>query len=67
MGLEYFKRSGCEVVGLEVGLGGELDSTNIVTPLVSVITSIGLDHRESLGSNVYDIASKKIERIKKGD
>ena len=35
-----------------------MDSTNIVDPLVSIITSIGLDHRETLGNNVYDIASK---------
>lgn len=45
----YFKERKCDYVALEVGLGGNNDTTNIVYPEVSVITSIGLDHMELLG------------------
>jgi dihydrofolate synthase/folylpolyglutamate synthase len=57
MAFEYYKQKKADVVSLEVGMGGRLDATNIVDPLVSIIVSIGLDHKESLGETVYDIAS----------
>lgn len=51
---------------LEVGLGGRLDATNVVTPIVSVITSISLDHTEILGTTILEIASEKAGIIKPG-
>ena len=48
-----------EVVVLEVGLGGRLDATNVITPTLSVITSIGLDHCKILGDTVAEIAVEK--------
>ncbi len=66
MALRYFKECGVEIVVLETGMGGRLDSTNIVHPLVSVITNISLDHQEFLGSNVEMIASEKAGIIKPG-
>jgi len=58
MALEYYKQQKADIVSLEVGMGGRLDATNIVDPLISIIVSIGLDHRDSLGDNIYDIASR---------
>lgn len=64
---EYFKRENCDVVVLEVGLGGRLDSTNVIkAPLCSVITKIGLDHTDILGETIKDIAREKGGIIKKG-
>lgn len=57
MAFSYFKQEKADIVSLEVGLGGRLDATNVVDPLVSIIVSIGLDHMSSLGETVYDIAS----------
>ena len=63
----YFAWQKCDVVVLEVGMGGELDSTNVIeTPLVSVITNIGLDHTEVLGDTLEKIASAKAGIIKGG-
>ena len=63
----YFAWQKCDVVVLEVGMGGELDSTNVIeTPLVSVITNIGLDHTEILGDTLEKIASAKAGIIKGG-
>lgn len=63
--MEYFLRSGCEIVVLEVGLGGELDSTNVIeTPEAAVITNIGLDHTELLGDTLEKIAGAKAGIIK---
>ena len=57
---EYFYRSGCDIVVLEVGMGGALDSTNVIqTPEVAVITNIGLDHTEYLGDTIEKIAETK--------
>lgn len=57
---EYFKRMKCDIVVLEVGMGGALDSTNVIeTPEVAVITNIGLDHTEVLGDTVEKIAETK--------
>ena len=64
---QYFAWQKCDVVVLEVGMGGELDSTNVIeTPLVSVITNIGLDHTEILGDTLEKIASAKSGIIKGG-
>ncbi|MGM0841854.1 MAG: bifunctional folylpolyglutamate synthase/dihydrofolate synthase [Bacillota bacterium] len=54
-----------DLVLYEVGLGGRLDSTNVITPMVSVITSIGLDHMQFLGSRLEDIAFEKAGIIKR--
>jgi dihydrofolate synthase/folylpolyglutamate synthase len=56
----------CEAVALEVGLGGRLDATNIVQPIASLITSIGLDHVHILGSTYREIATEKAGIIKPG-
>ena len=64
---EYFHRSGCDIVVLEVGMGGRLDSTNIIkTPVLSVITEISLDHTAVLGPTVEAIAGEKAGIIKDG-
>ena len=57
---EYFRRQKCDIVVLEVGMGGEMDATNVIeTPEVAVITNIGLDHTEVLGDTVEKIAQTK--------
>ena len=64
---EYFRRQKCDVVVLEAGLGGRLDSTNIIdTPILSVITGIALDHTAILGDTVEKIAAEKAGIIKHG-
>lgn len=60
----YFGEGHADVVVIEVGLGGLLDSTNVVTPIVSVITTIGLDHMQILGESLVEIASQKAGIIK---
>ena len=62
----YYKASECEVIVLEVGLGGRTDSTNVITPLVSVITSIQLDHCKILGDTLQLIAREKSGIMKPG-
>lgn len=62
----YFERQGCDVVVLEVGLGGRLDSTNVVSPLVTAITPIALDHTHVLGDTLEKIAFEKAGIIKPG-
>jgi dihydrofolate synthase/folylpolyglutamate synthase len=64
LAFRQFAASGCDVSVIEVGLGGRLDATNIVTPEVSVITSIGLDHCEVLGDTLEQIAAEKVGIIK---
>lgn len=66
MALEHFRRRRCELSVVEVGLGGRLDSTNVCDPVVSVITSVGLDHQHLLGSTVEKIAFEKAGIIKPG-
>jgi dihydrofolate synthase/folylpolyglutamate synthase len=66
LGLLYFARQGCEAAVIEVGLGGRLDATNVVTPLVSVITSLSLDHMLVLGDTLAKIAGEKAGIIKAG-
>ncbi len=66
MAFLQFARRGCDAAVVEVGLGGRLDATNIITPAVSVITSIGLDHCEMLGDTLAKIAAEKAGIIKPG-
>ncbi|HBI15124.1 MAG TPA: bifunctional folylpolyglutamate synthase/dihydrofolate synthase [Desulfobulbaceae bacterium] len=62
--LLWFAEVKVDIALLEVGLGGRLDATNVVTPLVSVITNIGLDHEQYLGTTVGEIAAEKAGIIK---
>jgi dihydrofolate synthase / folylpolyglutamate synthase len=62
--LDHFKKSRCEVIVLETGLGGRLDATNALTPVVSVITPIGFDHEKWLGNTIEAIAGEKAGIIK---
>jgi dihydrofolate synthase/folylpolyglutamate synthase len=65
MAFQYFYETNCDLVVLEVGLGGELDATNVIeTPLVSVFTNIGIDHVDYLGKTIKEIAYKKAGIIK---
>lgn len=66
MALDYFARIGVDVAVIEVGLGGRLDSTNIVEPDLSVITNIGLEHTQYLGDTLAKIAAEKAGIIKPG-
>ncbi len=61
---EYFAKEGCEVCVVETGLGGRFDSTNVLLPLVSVITKIDFDHEEYLGKTLEEIAKEKFGIIK---
>ncbi len=64
MAFEYFKSQQVDFAIIEVGLGGRLDSTNIITPILSLITNIGLDHTQFLGDTHAKIASEKAGIIK---
>jgi dihydrofolate synthase/folylpolyglutamate synthase len=66
MALIYFAEQKCDLVIWETGLGGRLDSTNIVTPLAAVITNIHYDHEQWLGSTLASIAAEKAGIIKPG-
>ena len=66
LAFSYFAKEKVDIAVVEVGLGGRLDATNIVTPLVSVITNIGLDHTEFLGDTLQKIAAEKAGIIKPG-
>ncbi len=67
IGFEYFARQQCDIVVLEVGMGGALDSTNIIPcPEVAVVTNIGLDHTDYLGDTVEEIAANKAGIFKEG-
>src|SRR5690606_17548217 len=61
-----FARAGVEVAAIEVGLGGRLDSTNVIVPDVAVITNIARDHAEWLGETIEEIAAEKAGIIKPG-
>lgn len=65
MAFDYFAQSDVEVAVIETGLGGRLDATNIVQPVISVITNIGLEHTEYLGDSLPKIAREKGGIIKK--
>jgi dihydrofolate synthase/folylpolyglutamate synthase len=62
----WFARREVDLVILEVGLGGRLDATNVVTPLVSLITNVSMDHEMYLGDTLAEIAAEKAGIIKKG-
>lgn len=64
MAFDYFANQNVDLAVIEVGLGGRLDSTNIITPLVSVITNIGFDHTQILGDTLAKIAREKAGIIK---
>ena len=67
IGMEFFRRSGAEIVVLEAGMGGELDSTNVIPPPeAAVICNVGLDHTEYLGDTVEAIAKTKAAVVKPG-
>ncbi len=66
IGFLHFAQAEVDMAIIETGLGGRLDATNIITPLVSVITSIGLDHTQHLGSTLEAIAGEKAGIIKRG-
>lgn len=66
MAFKYFKEKNVDIAVIEVGLGGRLDCTNIITPIVSIITNISLDHTQLLGSSLEQIAFEKGGIIKKG-
>lgn len=66
MAFDWFARNAVDVAVVEVGLGGRLDSTNIITPLLSIITNISLDHTAQLGNTPAKIAAEKAGIIKKG-
>jgi len=63
---ELFRRAAVEVAVLEVGLGGRLDATNVVSPTVTAITSIAFDHQQYLGTTLREIAGEKAGIIKPG-
>ena len=65
LAVSYFNKSKVDIAIIEVGLGGRLDATNIINPLMSIITNISLDHTEILGDNLEDIAGEKSGIIKK--
>ncbi len=66
MAFAYFAERDCNIAVVEVGMGGRLDSTNVIKPLLSVITNIGLDHTEVLGETLELIAAEKAGIIKPG-
>ena len=66
MAFEYFRVKKVDIAIIEVGMGGRLDSTNIITPILSVITNIALDHTQFLGSTLREIAGEKAGIIKRG-
>jgi len=64
LAFQYFKKEKVDIAIIEVGMGGRLDSTNIISPLLSVITNIGLDHTQFLGTTLESIAGEKAGIIK---
>jgi dihydrofolate synthase/folylpolyglutamate synthase len=64
LAFDYFVKEKVDIAIIEVGMGGRLDSTNIITPLISVITNIGLDHTQFLGNTLEAIAFEKAGIIK---
>lgn len=66
MAFDYFVSEHVDVAVIETGLGGRLDSTNVITPLVSLITNIGWDHKDILGDTLEKIATEKAGIIKPG-
>jgi dihydrofolate synthase / folylpolyglutamate synthase len=65
MAFEYFQKESVDIAIIETGLGGRLDSTNIINPMISIITTVGFDHMDMLGDSLEKIASEKAGIIKK--
>jgi dihydrofolate synthase/folylpolyglutamate synthase len=63
---ELFRRAGAEIAVCEVGLGGRLDATNVLDPIVTAITTVGLDHQQYLGHSIAEVAREKAGIIKRG-
>lgn len=66
MAFEYFANEKVDIAIIETGLGGRLDSTNVITPELSVITNISADHTQMLGNTLAEIATEKAGIIKNG-
>jgi dihydrofolate synthase/folylpolyglutamate synthase len=66
MAFAYFGQKGVKFQVMEVGMGGKFDATSVITPLVAIITTVGLDHTDVLGSTVAEIAAEKCGIIKPG-
>ena len=66
MAFKYFSDKKVEYAIIEVGIGGLLDSTNIITPVLSIITSIGMDHEKQLGNTLESVLNNKLGIVKKG-
>ena len=66
MAFDYFNNQSVDIAIIEVGMGGRLDSTNIIDPEISVITNIGFDHTKFLGNTLKEIATEKAGIIKEG-
>jgi len=66
LAFEYFRKNNVDIALIEVGLGGRLDSTNVLNPLISVITNVAFDHMDYLGEDILRIAREKAGIIKKG-
>ena len=66
MAFDYFAQENCDIAIIETGLGGRLDSTNVITPILSIITNIGWDHMNLLGNTLEQIATEKAGIIKPG-
>jgi dihydrofolate synthase/folylpolyglutamate synthase len=63
MAFEYFAQEKCDIAIIETGLGGRLDSTNVIQPELSIITNIGWDHMALLGNSLSEIAGEKDDKI----
>ena len=61
---EYFKEQGCDFAVIECGMGGEIDATNVFTPVLSIITSVSLEHTSALGFSISEVAAQKSGIIK---
>ena len=66
LAFDYFNNQNVDIAIIEVGMGGRLDSTNIINPILSIITNISIDHAKFLGNNITDIAYEKAGIIKPG-
>ncbi|MFN2602662.1 MAG: folylpolyglutamate synthase/dihydrofolate synthase family protein [Gemmatimonadaceae bacterium] len=66
LALDHFAQHDVDVAVIETGLGGRLDSTNVITPLAAAVTSIGIDHTEYLGNTIVEIAREKGGIFKRG-
>ncbi len=66
MAFDYFEKQKVDIAVIETGLGGRLDSTNVITPILSIVTNIGYDHMNILGNTLEEIAAEKAGIIKPG-